>query len=668
MTPDKAKKATGELREKIRTKDEWALGALMRLYSLQEQDEQAHHVTKHQNHVGFNSVDAEFLTSLAQQYEHRGWLTEKQMNLARRKLAKYARQLQKYGMKPQENLLPKERKNKHLSKERKAELVRGKIKILFHYNHNLVNKVKTLSGRKAKKTDEGWYWTAPVCYDTLEKLQDWGFQLDEELLQIFKQYTEVNNIKELEIPGLCMKLFPFQKEGVNFIEAHNGRVLLGDQMGLGKTAQALAWLQLHPELRPAVVVCPASVKLNWKREIRMWMGKDITIGILSGRFPSLPEPTLQEIEKDNEAYKDILIINYDIIYSWLPLLQLMKIKVLILDECHYIKNRKAKRTKVCLQLSKFVPHVLCLSGTPILNRPSELYTSLQALRRDIFSNWWRFANRYCAPKNTGFGWDFSGASNTRELNEKLQKTVMIRRIKSDVLKDLPPKIRTVIPLEMKNRSAYEAQERELKTWMEEAENPEELSKKKKAEALVRIEKMKQAAVIAKTDGILDWVRNFLESEDQKLVIFATHHTVIDMLQDKLSKHFPAVIDGRTPTGMRQGLVDRFQNSDACSVFIGNIKAAGVGITLTAASTTCFVELGWTPGEHDQAEDRVHRIGQSESVNAYYLLADNSVETEIAQLLDRKRRVLDMVLDGKEAQDIDLLTELLHQYTKKQSSS
>jgi len=290
-----------------------------------------------------------------------------------------------------------------------------------------------------------------------------------------------------------------------------------------------------------------------------------------------------------------------------------------------------------------------LTGTPILNRPIEIFTALNLIDPVTFPSFWRFAQRYCGARYNGFGWDFSGATNTKELHEILTATLMIRRLKTDVLKELPEKTRSVVPLEI-NRKAYNAIYKELMEALTFAGG--------EVIALTEIEKAKQAVVRAKMDAVKGWIDDYLAVND-RLVVFATHHITIDTLKAAYEGRC-VVVDGRTSQTERQKAVDAFQADDGPSLFIGNIKAAGVGITLTAANATAFVEMGWTPGEHVQAEDRVHRIGQAaDNVTAYYLIAADTIEEDIAQQIDRKAQVLSAVLDGDVMAEDSLLTELMN---------
>jgi len=680
-TKEQTKKA---LKERIANDNQVAVAGMLLIHKYQTADEQAAHTTKYENDVGFSGADSEFLSAMADKYYETGALTENQLKYVRKMMVKYAGQILLHGgvqsvplrvitnaerAKEKEAWAKEQARKRGESTKRKVELEGTTLKISFPYDPARVAAVKALSGRKwVNNGPLDKYWTAPISVEDVQALQklEWD-EFDQKALDWLAQKTApVKEVKE--IPGLKGTLYPFQHGGVSFIESRGGRALIGDEMGLGKTVQALAWLQLHPEARPAVIVVPASLKLNWEREVFSWMTDTLPI-VLSGRPKSKGE-----YKPGNN--KDVFIINYDILPNkrekqgkkqveiantgWADILLKLKPKAVILDECHYIKNSKAYRTKDAKRLCKAADHVICLSGTPIINRPIEMFNAIQAIEPGIFPSFWDYAQRYCGATHNGFGWDFGGAQNEDELHEKLVSTIMLRRLKKDVLKDLPPKVRTVIPLELSNRAEYDKASADFIEWLGE-KDPDKVAAAERAETLVRIEKLKQLCIKGKGKQAVEWIRDYIE-QDGKLVVFATHKATIKALQ----KHFPeisVVLDGSTAMKDRQAAVDRFQKDPKIKLFLGNIKAAGVGLTLTAASATCFVELGWTPGEHDQAEDRVHRIGQeADSVNAYYLVADGSVETEIAALLDEKRKVLAAVLDGEEVEEAGMLTALLERMT------
>ena len=522
-----------------------------------------------------------------------------------------------------------------------------KIKVTFPFSYDDLDKVRTLPGRQYHS--EGKFWSCPLSIDAVEMLLEWKFTVDSQLLSFLqKSKVHVNNIESIAVPGLKGKLYPFQQKGVGFLEAKRGRALIADEMGLGKTIQALAWLQLHPELTPIIIVVPASLKLNWEREIETWMTNTGTVQILSGTTPHL-------------ISADIVIINYDILSAWVDAIKQLEPQVMILDEVHYTKNNQAKRTKAVKRLGKFIPHVIGLSGTPIVNRPIEIYNAVNIIDRTIFPNQWDYTEKYCARKYNGFGWDVSGASNTEELNYKLTNTIMLRRLKKDVLPDLPDKIRSYIPIELDNVEDYQFAESNFISFVRQCKGKEAAKQASNAQALAEIEGLKQLAVNGKLKQCINWIRDFLES-DEKLVVFATHKFVIE----ELMKAFPKIavkVDGSVTGKNRQLAVDAFQKLSTVRLFVGNVKAAGVGITLTAASNIAFIELPWSPGDVVQAEDRVHRIGQKNSVNIHYLLASETIEERITKLIDKKRKILDSVLDGKVTETESLLSALMNEYSE-----
>ena len=321
-----------------------------------------------------------------------------------------------------------------------------------------------------------------------------------------------------------------------------------------------------------------------------------------------------------------------------------------------------KRTKATKKLARKVPHVIALTGTPIVNRPMEGFNIVQAVDKAIFPDFWKFAHTYCGAKHTGFGWDFTGATNRSELHQKLTQSIMIRRKKADVLKDLPDKLYSFVPVELENGSEYALAEGDFIRYVQNTKGREAAKKAKQAEHLVKIEGLKQLAVEGKITQAIGWIEDFLDNSNGngKLVVFAVHKKTIDRLMKKF-KEVAVKVDGSVSGDKRDVAVKAFQNNEDVKLFIGNIQAAGTGLTLTAASSVAFLELPWTPGELVQAEDRCHRIGQENAVNIYYLLAEGTIEEKIAELLDSKREVLNAVLDGEEMVETKLLTDLIKSY-------
>ena len=533
------------------------------------------------------------------------------------------------------------------------------IKISFPYDVEILYKVKTLPGRKYHKEDQ--CWSAPVLPDTIKDLRYWGFNIDSKV-ETYLEKVEFrdNKIVKKGIPGLHGRLYPFQKRGVAFIERNRGRALIADEMGLGKTIQALAWLQSHPEKRPVIIVVPASVKLNWVRETLMWMEKPKPkIELLMGTRPWQPKGK-------------ILVINYDILWHWRMILRDLDATVLIIDEIYYIKSNQARRTKAVKFIGKSVPNVIGLSGAPIENRPIEIYNAWKLIDPINCPDKNYFERQYCNRKYSPFGYehkDVSGHSNETELHNLLTGTIMLRRLKKDVLPDLPSKTFSFVPIQLLNTTEYQGAEADFIAFIRETKGDEAAIRALNARAFTEIEVLKQLSVKGKLKGVIEWIKDFLTVSD-KLVVFAIHKFVIHALMEEF-KNIAVKIDGSVNLTDRQKNVDRFQKDKKIKLFIGNIKAAGIGITLTASSNVAFVELPWTPGTLVQAEDRCHRIGQKDSVNIYYLLAIGTIDERIAHLLDQKKKVLDAVLDGKRfdnryTDEESLLYDLIKEYllTKK----
>ncbi len=598
---------------------------------------------------GFNGVDAEFGHSLAQ----RETWTPKQAQAALKMLQTYKGQLERGGFDTgllftNDGVYSLGGKKPEKGSGAIAKLIgKDRIEIWFKFDWETLNVVKNLPGRKFQNDSKGKYWVCPLSIEAVEKLQETGFELDPQLRAFLQtKKTTVEDVQEIEVPGLKRELFPFQKKGVSFIEQKGGRALIGDEMGLGKTIQVLGWLHLHPEKRPVIIICPAHLKLNWQQEIRMTLPGRQNVEILQGTKP----------------YKitgDIVIINYDILPKWLETLQGQEFQVMVFDEAHFIKNNSAQRTKTVKKLAKGIPHAIALTGTPIVNRPIEAFNPVQIVDRTIFPDFWEYARTYCDAKHNGFGWDFSGASHKEDLHKKL-KAVMIRRKKEDVLKDLPAKVFSHIPMEIDNEKQYHRAETDFIEYLREQKGKEKAEKAKQAEYLVKIEELKQLCIAGKMKHAIEWVRDFLDTNGQKLVLFTVHKETVDRLMEEFGG-LAVKVDGSVSSAKRDEAVQAFQNNPHTRLFVGNIKAAGTGLTLTAASSVAFLELPWTPGDLTQAEDRCHRIGQENSVNIYYLLAAGTIEQEIATLLDQKRKVLNAVLDGEEVEEGKLITELIESY-------
>uniref|UniRef100_A0A453AZ90 SWI/SNF-related matrix-associated actin-dependent regulator of chromatin subfamily A-like protein 1 n=1 Tax=Aegilops tauschii subsp. strangulata TaxID=200361 RepID=A0A453AZ90_AEGTS len=408
------------------------------------------------------------------------------------------------------------------------------------------------------------------------------------------------------------KLMPFQRDGVRFALQHGGRVLIADEMGLGKTLQ---------------VVLPQTGGSN-KAGFRLVYSNTKGDFHLDGVFN---------------------VISYDVVPKIQSTLLDLDFKIIIADESHFLKNGQAKRTIASLPVLQKAQFVVLLSGTPALSRPIELFTQLQALYPTVYNNVNEYGNRYC--KGGYFGL-YQGASNHEELHNLMKATVMIRRLKKDVLSELPVKRRQQVFLdlsekEMKHIRALFRELETVKIKMQSCDSQEMIDSLKFNQKNI-INKIYNDSAEAKIPAVLDYLATVIEA-DCKFLIFAHHQPMIDAIhQHLLKKKVKCIrIDGQTPVVVRQNLVMDFQNKDDIKAAVLSIKAGGVGLTLTAASTVIFAELSWTPGDIIQAEDRAHRIGQVSSVNIYYLLANDTVDDIIWDVVQGKLENLGQMLDGQE---------------------
>jgi len=500
--------------------------------------------------------------------------------------------------------------------------------------HKTLDFIRDLPGRDFNPTTK--IWTVPALEENIKALKENGFDLSggtekEVLADPREQY------KDIDIPTeLFPDLRPYQIECLRFLQWRKGRGLITDEMGTGKTVQALSYLKLHPEKRPVLIVVPASIKLQWKREFYKWTD-DKNIEILSGR-------------KTDKIYtKTSYIINWDIIKDWKRELMLVPFQIVIADEFQAIGDPSTQRSKAFRKITKNIPEFIGLSGTPIRSRPAQFFSALSLVNPVSFANRIKFLHRYCDPKFNGFGWEYKGITHEEELH-KLISQVMIRRTKKEVLKDLPDKIRTVIPLEIDN-SEYN----------EKLDQFQNTSFDTKLDQMNELKSLNYTAFDAKKDIAVKWIREFLES-GEKLVVYAHHRAVVKFLKDEFNKE-SVKIDGSSSQIQRDDAVKRFQKDNTVRLLIGNIIAAGAGIDglQNVCSNAAFLELIWNSTDHLQAEDRLHRFGQKDCVNIYYLIASGTIEEDMAKILDGKMKMFDAVVDGKKTDDQDLLLELMKKY-------
>jgi hypothetical protein len=420
-------------------------------------------------------------------------------------------------------------------------------------------------------------------------------------------------------------LEPFQWAGVRYALAAR-RCFLADEQGLGKTVEALAALEADGAF-PAVVVCPASLKLNWQRETARWLPHR-SVALVEGRVAVPPRA-------------DVLILNYELIAAQREALALRRPRALVLDESHYCKNPQAKRTRAARRLAEGMPRDalrLALTGTPVLNHAEELISQLRVLGRlEDFGSGARFKQQ------------FRGPLTEERLHWHLRRRCFVRRRKAEVLPQLPDKRQVVVPVALDNEREYRLAEDDVIAWLR--EQPLDLSELNakiaatlRAQRLAQLGTLQRLAARGKLHAALAWIHDFLAS-GEPLVVFARHVEV----QEAVMERFPEALHllGRDATEAREATVRTFQeDANASQLIVCATRVAAQGITLTRASNVAFLELEWTPAMHDQAEDRCHRIGQHDAVTAWYLLAAGTIDETMARLIARKRGLVAAVTDGR----------------------
>ncbi|GAB5575964.1 SWI/SNF-related matrix-associated actin-dependent regulator of chromatin subfamily A-like protein 1 isoform X1 [Prionailurus iriomotensis] len=441
-------------------------------------------------------------------------------------------------------------------------------------------------------------------------------------------------IPEADLSGVDSKLvsslLPFQRVGVNFAIAKRGRLLLADDMGLGKTIQAICIAAFYRKEWPLLVVVPSSVRFTWEQAFLRWL-------------PSLSPDRINVVVtgKDRLTAGLVNIVSFDLLSKLEKQLK-TPFKVVIIDESHFLKNIKTARCRAAMPILKVVenpvpPHrqemslvvllfcvakrVILLSGTPAMSRPAELYTQIIGVRPTFFPQFHAFGLRYCDAKQQPWGWDYSGSSNLGELKLLLEEAVMLRRLKSDVLAQLPAKQRKMVVIapgriSTKARAALDAAAKEMTT-------KEKTNRQQKEALLLFFSRTAEA----KIPCVIEYVLDLLESGKEKFLVFAHHKVVLDALTKELErKHVQHIrIDGSTSSADRDDLCRQFQLFESHAVAVLSITAASMGLTFSSADLVVFAELFWNPGVLLQAEDRVHRIGQSSSVSIHYLVAKGTAD-------------------------------------------
>ena len=434
-----------------------------------------------------------------------------------------------------------------------------------------------------------------------------------------------------------------QKEAVEKL-AGSRRFILADDMGLGKTTATII-AALETGSKKILIICPASLKINWQREIENYTDRPVYIA--EG--------------KKFSTESDFVIVNYDILKNFhsmekkgTSLLNQSEFELVILDEAHMISNPQAQRTKIINHFVKDIKRVWLLTGTPMTSRPMNYYNLLNIIESPVAQNWMAYAIRYCQGYQFMAGsrkvWNVTGASNLEELRDRTSKQIL-RRLKEDVL-DLPDKIISPVYLRLKSKE-YEELMGEYYDWFD--------NKKDESSSLtVQFSKlMKVRKVIAneKTKQTIEFAENIIE-QGKKVIIFTNFTDTLQTIYQHFGKQ-AVYLDGSCSKPHRQNAVDEFQENDKIKVFVGNLKAAGVGLTLTAAEVVIMNDLSFVPAEHAQAEDRAYRYGQKSNVLVYYPLYENKIEGAVYDILNRKKEIIRTVMGDQQPENVgDVVEEIL----------
>jgi SWI/SNF-related matrix-associated actin-dependent regulator 1 of chromatin subfamily A len=491
-------------------------------------------------------------------------------------------------------------------------------------------------------------WVEKLLSEKDKAYHIWGKFFEESELQEFwipkASLIKDNTVKDVVIDYSKYSNRPpmeHQKESIQKL-VENKKYILADDMGLGKTTSTII-AALETGSKKILIICPATLKINWKREIENYSDRPIYIS--EG--------------KNFSTEHDFVIINYDIIKNFhdpksktKTEIQKANFDLVIVDEAHYIKNAQAQRTKLINDIVTDIDRLWLLTGTPMTSRPIDYYNLLSLVDSPVAKNWMAYVIRYCAGYQFKVGprkvWNVMGSSNLEELRDRTSNTIL-RRLKENVL-DLPDKIITPIYLRLKSKD-YEELMGEYYNWYE--KNPEE--SKSLTVQFTKLTKVRQVIANEKIQQTIELAENIIE-QDKKVIIFCNFTDSLNQIVNHFGKS-AVKLDGSMSKPERQNSVDQFQENEKIKVFVGNIKAAGVGITLTAGEAIIMNDLSFLPSDHAQAEDRAYRIGQKNNVLVYYPLFENTIEGVIYDILNAKKQVIATVM-GDNLGDADFVEEIM----------
>lgn len=478
---------------------------------------------------------------------------------------------------------------------------------------------------------------------------------------IWGRYYDSEEIRDIWLPkGALLKTHRVEQVNIDYskyshrpplehqriaIESLAGskRYILADDMGLGKTTSTII-AALETDAKKILIICPATLKINWQREIENY--SDRPVYICEG--------------KNFSTEHDFVIVNYDIIKNFYDLkdkenslITKSNFDLVIIDEAHYIQNAQAQRTKLINSFAKSINRIWLLTGTPMTSRPMNYFNLLNLIESPVAQNWMAYAIRYCQGYQFTAGkrkiWNVSGASNLEELRDRTSRQVL-RRLKEDVL-DLPDKIITPVYLKLKSKE-YETEVGEYYDWYE--------NKKEESKSLTiqfsKLMKVRQIIAEEKIKYTIELAENIIE-QGKKVIIFTNFTDTLRKIHEHFGKQ-SVYLDGSCTKPQRQYAVDQFQENDKIKVFVGNLKAAGVGITLTAGEACIMNDLSFVPSDHSQAEDRAYRYGQKSNVSVYYPIFENTIEGIIYDMLTNKKNIFETVM-GDNIEKGDIVEQMMN---------
>jgi SWI/SNF-related matrix-associated actin-dependent regulator 1 of chromatin subfamily A len=514
---------------------------------------------------------------------------------------------------------------------------------------------KKIADEKLLTTIPEQIWVEKLLVEKDKAYHVWGKVLENEPIHDFwlpkGALIKTHTIKNVEIDYTKYSHRPplsHQKEAIEKL-AGSKRFILADDMGLGKTTSTII-AALETGAKKILIVCPASLKINWQREIENYSDRGVYIS--EGKNFSIEH--------------DFVIVNYDILKNFYDLknkenslITQGNFDLIILDEAHYVSNGQAARTKLVNSFSKKCERVWLLTGTPMTNRPMNYFNLLSLVESPTALNWMAYAIRYCGGYQFTAGtrkiWNVAGATNLEELRDRTSRQVL-RRLKTDVL-DLPEKIITPVYLRLKSK-LYEGLMGEYYDWYD--KNPDESSSL--TVQFSKLMKVRQVIAEEKIKDTIELAENILE-QDKKVIIFTNFTDTLNKIANHFGKQ-AVKLDGSTSKPQRQYAVDQFQDNEKIKVFVGNLKASGVGITLTAAEAVIMNDLSFVPGDLAQAEDRAYRYGQKNSVSIYYPIFDNSVEAIIYDMVNKKKLNINTVMGDDLEDKGDFISNIMNRINSK----